>query len=279
MIMVVKPMLAQKATLQEARDLFASGEWVAELKYDGIRGIIENGKLFDRRGNEISAKFPEFDVSKLDKKVVIDGEIISQTGVFSDISGRCHLKDPFGIKMAAKLKPARFIAFDMLHNGKIDISKQSLIVRRMELMGCVNNVCLPWLKLAEGVSGTSGGVMGCEEDFERLWDEVELNGWEGVVIKRVKAPYDEGVRSPNWRKVKLWKEIEATFTKLETHNKGVRLETADGKSVNVNGAQAEAVKAAFDRDGLVKGEVQYLEQESGQWRFPSWKRQSGVDHE
>jgi ATP-dependent DNA ligase len=274
---MIKPQLCQPVPIEEARQLFATGDWVSEIKYDGIRGIIENGKLYDRRGQEITARFPEFDLSRFDKNTIIDGEIISQTGVFADISGRMHLKDPFGIKMAAKMKPAVFMAFDMLHNEKTDISKESLVIRRMELMGCVNNVCLPWIKLAEGVSGTPNNHS--MDDFNRLWDEVELNGWEGVVIKRVKAPYEEGQRSPNWRKCKAFKEVEAVFTKLDVHNKGVRLETADGKSVNVNGAQSEAVKAAFDKDGKVSGEVQYLEQASGEWRFPSWKRQTGVDHE
>jgi ATP-dependent DNA ligase len=262
---MIDPMLCSSMTKPEAEKLYAKGDFVVELKMDGIRGIIENGKLFDRRGKDITLLFPELVLSQLDKEVILDGEICAQSGVFSHISGRVHLKDPFAVKLSARMQPAVFVAFDCLHNGKQNIEGESLFIRRAELSGIVHKKQTGWLRLVQGNGGDS-------DAFARLWEIVELNGLEGVVLKNARSKYQRGIRSSDWVKCKAFSEVEnVAFTKLEQHNKGVRLETADGKSVNVNGAQADKVKVIFARDGVVRGDVQFLEQESGQWRFPSWR--------
>ena len=109
-------------------------------------------------------------------------------------------------------------------------------------------------------------------DVEYAWSLVEENGWEGLVIKRVSSPYQEGVRSPDWRKIKAWKEEIVEFTKYEIQPRGITIEDYAGRRVVVNGAQAEELIAEFKKNGKIKAEIQYLPQKSNIWRFPSFRR-------
>ena len=67
---------------QEPEELGDINEWIAERKWDGIRGQIiqrENELYVWSRGEELMTdRFPEFDILKelLPKGTVIDGEII-----------------------------------------------------------------------------------------------------------------------------------------------------------------------------------------------------------
>jgi len=246
----MKVMLCEKATVEYAETLEEG--WVAERKYDGVRAYIENGRLYDRREKDITEKFPEF-VGLAELNVfIIDGEIVSQSGEFNDISGRVHLKDKFFIQLSAKKSPAIFMAFDIVAAGK-QLWERKEVLSKLDVPA--------WMQKAEG-----GG-------FAELWEQVQQNGWEGVVLKRTAAQYQEGKRSADCLKIKAFVETTAVFTKLEQHNKGCRLETADGHSVNVNGAQASEVLRIFGKDGKVTCEVQYLPQNnSGAWRFPSFRK-------
>ena len=109
-------------------------------------------------------------------------------------------------------------------------------------------------------------------DIERRWKDVLDHQGEGIVVKKMGSLYEEGVRSKSWIKVKAWKEVVAEFVKLDEHPRGVRLETADGRAVNVNGGDAEEVRRIFREKGSVVCEVQYLpQQDSEAWRFPSFR--------
>jgi ATP-dependent DNA ligase len=255
---MMQPMLCQPVTLDAAKELVLSGEWVIEEKYDGVRAYIEDGKLYDRRGKEMTQQFPEFEGLK-EFKMSFDGEIVAQSGKFNDISGRVHLRDRFLIRLQAKRSPAKFMVFDVVGAG---YAQQSLDGRR-EVLEKMDFSGFPWMVLARQYPGS---------DFATRWNDVLEHGKEGLVLKRRAASYQFGKRAADWLKLKAWEETTATFTKLEVHPKGVRLETEDGHSVNVNGVQAEEVIARFRRDGVVLGEVQYLPQrESSAWRFPSWR--------
>lgn len=255
-MVALNPMLCQAATIGQARVLFLSGEWVVERKLDGVRAYIEGGRLFDRRGVDITRKFPEF-VGLEKVAAVLDGEIVAQSGEFNDVSGRMHLRDALKIRLSAKGCPARFVAFDMV-SGEVWEKRWALLQRVYFHDGVP---LWDWMRLVPSFVSLEEG-----------WGKVLEGGWEGLVLKRRGSLYQEGKRSADWLKVKSWSEVVATFTKLDVHNKGCRLETVDGRSVNVNGAQAEEVIERFNRVGVVLGEVQFLVQSgSVAWRFPSWR--------
>ena len=72
--------------------------------------------------------------------------------------------------------------------------------------------------------------------------------------------------------MKNFKETTAVFTKCEDHPRGITIETADGRRVVVNGAQAASVKQLIEQNGSVTAEIQHLPQkDSNAWRFPSFR--------
>jgi len=245
-----KPMLCQPATLEEAKKRVEDGEWVVEEKYDGIRAYIEGGKLYDRHGKEITAKFPEF-AGLSEITAILDGEVLCEE--FSQVQSRMHTKDVFMRKLLSKKHPAVFMVFDCVERG------QPLWARLERLMKF--DGVQPWIRVVQG-----------GKEVDARWNEIKEDGREGIVVKDLNSTYQEGVRSPSWLKVKTFVETTAVFVKLDVHPRGVRLETADGKSVNVNGAQAEEVKEKFKKDGKVTCDVQYLPQKDSEaWRFPSFR--------
>jgi ATP-dependent DNA ligase len=255
----MKVMLCQPVTLEEARALCKTAMWRMERKYDGIRAYIEDGKLYDRRGKEISKRFPEFDVkSEALKGYVFDGEIVAESGIFEDVSGRVHLRDKFQIRLCAKMHPAVFVMFDALQvvHGVLDVNVPYALRAGPPGLG----LKFSWMRFAEQYV-----------DFEEVWKLVEENGWEGVVLKRVASFYQEGMRSPDWRKVKNFSEKIIEFTTYEIQPRGITMMTADGHRVVVNGGQANEVIEAFKKHGKVSAEIQYLPQKSGEMRFPSFR--------
>ena len=249
----MKPMLC-KPEIYDNLPSYQS-EWVAEEKFDGVRSFIKNGELHNRRGDVITHKFPEIDLSNIPKDIVLDGELMCDE--FELIAGRVHTKDKLKIRILSKTTPATFMAFDIPSvSGDYD-------TRRAELEKFEGKYS--WLKIAKQ-----------HTDIMALWERVKDDKGEGIVIKYRRSGYAEGKRSPDWLKIKMWLECIATFTSYKIHPRGVRLETDTGRSVNVNGAQAVGVKKLIDDNGSVECEVQYLpQQNSDAWRFPSFKRVVG----
>jgi ATP-dependent DNA ligase len=252
-------MLCEQCTEEQARTLCQTKQFIIEQKVDGVRGVIKNGKLYDRRGADITARFPEFtNIEKLEG--MYDGELITATNEFGDIAGRMHLRDKFLLSLSVKQNPARFVLFDILQSEK----DGATLAERKD---CIR------LRMEQGALPSWMMVLPWSEEFDEMWSKVQQNGWEGVVIKH-KDAYYELRRSPNWRKVKAFQETEAVFTKYEVHPRGITIETPDGRRVVVNGAQAAEVKRKIDAGGAVC-EIQFMKsalQGSDAWRFPSFRR-------
>jgi len=250
----MKPMLCQKMAIEKAKEEL-DDSWVLEEKYDGVRGYIEGGKLYDRRGKDITWRFPEFKgLSKF--KETYDGEIIAQDGQFNSISGRVHLKDRFLIDLAIKKSPAKFVIWDCCSVG-------NPLSGRREVLEKTNFKDYDWIEVAPQHK---------VDKLQELWENVISTSKEGLIAKRISSPYQEGKRSRDWLKIKAFVEIIAVFTKYEDNPRGLTLETTDGKRVVVNGAQAHKVRAEFEKNGEVSAEVQFLPQrDSEAWRFPSFR--------
>lgn len=249
----MKPMLCQPMPYERAVELMRmeGHKWLCQEKYDGVRAYIENGRIYDRRQKEITDRFPELvGIPKL--PFVIDGELICDE--FNQIAGRMHTKAAFDRRLLGQKHPATFMAFDVCIGGSLS--------KRMEFLEQLEKEKFPpWMKVAPLV-----------ESFDEEWKRVLEETREGLVLKNIESGYQYGKRSPDWLKVKAFQETTAIFTKLDEHPKGVRLETDDGRSVNVNGAQAEQVRRKFEQEGKVECEVQYLPQaKSDAWRFPSFR--------
>lgn len=252
-----RPMLCQEIR-EEDLWKYDGREWYAERKLDGVRAWydVKTGKLFSRRGNDITSVFPEcvdawssiFNdgmilggrVWKCGDEMVVDGEIVAGDGELSTVVARMHLRDSFMTGLAARTNPCRFVSF--------------CAVRKK------NGVYAQW-RLKEIESGSVG----------LMWELAKRNGWEGIVVKKDTSVYEVGKRSELWKKCKVWSEKKHTFVAYEEHERGVTLVDGDGRRLVVNGADARVVKRCVDEKGKVVVVVQFLEQENGVWRFPSFR--------
>ncbi len=203
------------ATLAEA-PLTQKG-LVYEPKYDGIRALVEmvpaakgvTARIWSRSGNEKTAQFPaivralEAAGRKLRAPMVLDGEIVAldergRPAGFQRLQGRMHLVGARDVERAEQAQPATFIAFDILRDGREDLTRLPLIERRKRLEQVFN---LTFRLKAEGhVIRLSEQV---RDDASAMHARAVKERWEGLIAKDASSTYQPGRRSPAWRKVKL----------------------------------------------------------------------------
>jgi ATP-dependent DNA ligase len=118
---------------------FNDPAWIWELKHDGYRALLikdgERTSMLTRRGNDLVALFPEIaaDLREL-PDIAIDGELVmlDEKGKpeFHQLRGRCAIRDPGRIGMAASSKPAAVFAFDVLQLRGKDLRALPLLKRK-----------------------------------------------------------------------------------------------------------------------------------------------------
>lgn len=183
---MIDPML-----LHHAEDDFVLDDnWVLELKYDGVRAILDTTRdgpiLYTRRGTEIHTQFPEIDAPE---GLILDGEIVG----FDGPSGRFHKLNwvqrrisvvaDWKIKERAERFPCTFVAFDFLTT-----MEQPLHMRRSQLMAFDGQVTISPQFPASNI--------------DKMWQYVRENNLEGLVAKKLDSKYVPGTRTYNWRKIK-----------------------------------------------------------------------------
>ncbi len=196
------PMLASVATAVPRGD-----NWTFEPKYDGIRVLAyatpSDVMLVTRNGKDKAAQFPEV-AAALRKAaaqrrglLVIDGEIVALNGDaparFQQLQSRVHVQDPDGIARLVSTTPAALIAFDLLADGDESLVNEPWSMRRARLEQRLRHRTSSALRLGETVPG----------DGDEMLDRARRAGWEGVVAKRTDAPYQPGMRSRDWLKLKI----------------------------------------------------------------------------
>lgn len=191
-----------------AEDLGEPSEWIAERKWDGIRGqvIVREGQLFVwSRGEElVTEKYPEYRVllDLLPEGTVLDGEIMP----FKD--GRPmtfgHLQTRIGRKaLSQKLLntvPVVFIAYDVLEFSGEDIRRWPLRERRMRLEELCNAAMASGsevLRLSPRVIFTTWDELADERRRSRDYLS------EGIMLKRYDSEYRNGRRRGDWWKWKI----------------------------------------------------------------------------
>src|SRR5262249_51544266 len=95
-------------------------------------------------------------------------------------------------------QPVAIIAFDLLRDGDEDLRGRSLTDRRARLEERVAHAVSPVFRLSEQAAG----------DGHALHERALAEGWEGLIVKEARAPYQSGRRSPTWRKLKLVRQQE-----------------------------------------------------------------------
>lgn len=186
-------------------ELGKPNEWLAERKWDGIRGqlIIRENQLFLwSRGEElVTDKFPEFEIltEVLPNGTVIDGEIIAyqdnQPLGFNVLQSRIGRKNVS--KSILDKAPVIMIAYDLLElNGK-DIRESSLQYRRQELVRLVDNAASEKLLISELVKFKEWKDLLKERADSRKYHA------EGLMLKNKSGTYKVGRKKGDWWKWKI----------------------------------------------------------------------------
>ena len=189
--------------------------WAIEPKWDGIRVIADVTaravRLWTRNGNDKAPQFPEVvgALKVLAEKggpLVLDGEIVALDSRgralrFQALQGRMHAESEETRARNAAAMTTAFVAFDLLADGDRVLTALPWIERRATLEARVPARRNAIVRRGESVRCGSAAA---RKLFARARDE----GWEGVLLKRVDAPYVAGRRTPDWRKVKLEREQE-----------------------------------------------------------------------
>jgi len=205
------PMLAAPAgRLPEQLD-----GWTIEPKWDGVRVVAEvsarSARLWTRNGNDKAPQFPEIvdaltTLAREHGPFVLDGEIIALDASgralrFQALQGRVHAESEDTRARNAKATRTALVAFDLLVDDGRPLTALPWTERRQALEALVPARRTGVVRRGESVRCGSAAA-------RKLFDRARAEGWEGVLLKRVDAPYAVGRRTPDWRKVKLEREQE-----------------------------------------------------------------------
>ena len=203
------------ATLADAP--LTSPGLVYEPKYDGIRALVhvppagsrDGVRIWSRLGNDKTAQFPSIVRAlddfraKLGAPLLVDAEIValdekSRPAGFQRLQGRIHLRTTRDVEQIDKAQPVALVAFDLLRDGDEDLRRLPLTDRRARLEQRLGRAQSATLRLSEQVAA----------DGRALHTRALEEGWEGLIAKEARAPYQSGRRSPAWRKLKVVHEQE-----------------------------------------------------------------------
>ena len=198
---------ALASPLEEAADtLGPPADWIAEWKWDGIRGqLIHRPGAFAlwSRGEElITDRFPEFAplADFLPQGTVIDGEILAWGDgaplPFAALQKRIGRKT-VPKKLLAEA-PAHLVAYDLLEAGGTDLRATPLQDRRARLAALIAGLPagLP-LSLSPALSFADWPALAATRATARA----ELA--EGLMLKRATSAYHTGRKRGDWWKWKL----------------------------------------------------------------------------
>jgi len=178
----------------------ATGDWIYELKFDGIRLIAvkirEKVSLLSRNQNELGARFPEIveAIKNLPaRECVIDGEVVAL-----DEEGRSSFQLLQAREMEGRKPPVYFYAFDLLQ-----LDGKSLVGLPLEARKNVLEKLCAAVAAGDDRGGDpirySGAIGG---HAKRLLEEVKRRGLEGIIGKQRNSVYEPGRRSGAWIKLK-----------------------------------------------------------------------------
>ncbi|MFK0010084.1 ATP-dependent DNA ligase [Paenarthrobacter sp. NPDC090520] len=199
------PMLASAGTTGE----LSGGDWLYELKWDGIRAIITGTegriRLMSRNGNDLTAAYPELTDRSCwpDGDFVADGEIVAfgKGGKpdFGRLQQRMNLVKAADIERARASVPVQLMLFDLLYHRGADLSRLPFRERREHLSSFVD-------RLSEGYPLRVSEVL--DHDVDDLLAVAAELGLEGVMAKKADSRYTVGRRSRSWIKLKLERSQE-----------------------------------------------------------------------
>jgi bifunctional non-homologous end joining protein LigD len=164
--------------------------WVHEIKHDGYRLLVRRDgarvRCFTRNGHDWADRFPAIvDAASRIKATsfVIDGEAV--------IAGDDGMPDFHALHTRRRGHEAVLFAFDLIEHDGADPRDLPLIERKRRLKKLIGRAKRRAIRFVEHLT----------EDGPAVFRHVCKMGLEGVVSKRVDAPYRSGP-SKAWLKIK-----------------------------------------------------------------------------
>jgi DNA ligase D-like protein (predicted ligase)/DNA ligase D-like protein (predicted 3'-phosphoesterase) len=185
-------MLAKSANMP-----FDSEEWIYEIKWDGIRALSyvnDDFSIRSRNDKELKHSFPELEELKtLTHNTVIDGEIIvmkNGKADFQTLSERSKAGSDRDIRYLSNKSPATYIIFDILEKDAQPLIHLPLIERKSLLKKYVT----------EGQHVLLSDYI--EKQGKAYYETALAKGIEGIMAKNKQSPYEPGIKSSSWLKIK-----------------------------------------------------------------------------
>jgi bifunctional non-homologous end joining protein LigD len=184
---LIAPMLATPGTLP------SGGGWAYEYKWDGVRAITyvtaKGSRIVSRNEHDVSASYP--DITLAGRPMILDGEIVALDDdghpSFGRLQTRMNVKVPAPELVGSV--PLTYHVFDLLSLDGKALLTRSYEDRRKALESLSFDdarVSVP----DSFVADSPGAIV----------DAARTGQYEGVVAKRLTAPYQPGHRSPDWIK-------------------------------------------------------------------------------
>lgn len=179
----------------------AEGEYAYETLWNGLRVIAHlpgdgSMRLLSQAGWDVSAQYPELQALPIllpGLEAVLDGEITTVDGrgwpVAEHLEQRMNLHQPAAIGHAVEDLPVQLVLYDILYLGESTLRLP--YTARRDLLDDL------------GLSSPQVSVPAAwPAPAAQALQETRLEGYDGVVAKRLTSPYRPGRRTRNWIKIK-----------------------------------------------------------------------------
>ncbi|HVL54439.1 MAG TPA: ATP-dependent DNA ligase [Vitreimonas sp.] len=209
----IEPMLAKAVDAIPSED-----GWLFEPKWDGFRAVVfrdgDDVLIQSRDLKPLDRYFPELAEplrDNLPERCVVDGEVVIATRGELDFEALLLRIHPAAsrVKLLAQETPASFVAWDLLALGDEDLRKVRQVDRRARLEDAFRAVAPP-VHLTPATTDRETG---------RQWFDVfEGAGLDGVIAKRLDAPYQPGKRA--MLKIKHQRTADCVVAGFRWHKNG-----------------------------------------------------------
>lgn len=189
-------------------------DWGYQLKWDGVRIIaaVHDGHvtLFSRQGKTKNNVYPEIvaHLRTFPYSCLLDGEVVAfdpdvQRPVFQKVLQRERLGK--GELSTYTPYPVTYVLFDLLAYEQDNLMKTPYTERYEQLRSLFPE------------NHPSLLVTDLYDKWEPLWNWVLSRGWEGIVSKRLSAPYRSGKRHHDAYKKKIHQQFDVMIVGVTYH--------------------------------------------------------------
>lgn len=221
----MRPQLANATDGATVERMLRDPDWALEVKYDGVRGMVEirDGEVVaaNRKGRAMPLPAPVREALKaIPFDVDLDGEVVGD----------------------------RYHVFDIMLEADRNLRQEGQKARRRRLEAMPLRGAVSIAERAEDEAGKRA-----------LRERVRRDGGEGVVYKRVDAPYrvDRPSSGGDWLKEKNWEELSAVVSHVnEKRSVAIHLLAGDGSEVPVGNVTIPSNHGVPEAGDVV--EVRYL---------------------